>query len=211
MKKYAIIIAILLFLVGCAVMTIYPKPTNDFLQSPYYQISYDKAWDSVLEVLGEERVGTAYQNREKGKIITGYFTNASEGAHVQKNARWSYVITFVQLPENKIKINVVCKLEQYLKGWGLVAYEWRDITYLSDYKIAHNLEKWLYEKIEKQGMLSIPTNSRSYQDIKGIVLNNGDIVEGQILSMNAETVKIRTKNGKVMSYSFINDIKECKY
>jgi hypothetical protein len=141
----------ILTLAGCAQMTIYPTPTKGFIQKPYYEVFYDKAWDTVLEILGDERVGTVYQVKEKGRIITGYFTGASEGANVQKRARWSYTITFTQLSANRTKIEIVCKIEQYLKGWGLVAYSWKDITNESGYKnIANNLETWLFEKIEKK-------------------------------------------------------------
>jgi len=143
-------------------MTIYPESTTGFTQKPYYEVFYDNAWDVVLEVLGDERVGTVYQVKEKGRIITGYFTGASEGANVQKRARWSYTITFTQLNENRTKIDIDCKIEQYLKGWGLVAYSWRDITDESGFKnIAHNLERWLYEKIEaKLKNLKVPEVKR---------------------------------------------------
>jgi adhesin transport system outer membrane protein len=43
--------------------------------------------------------------------------------------------------------------------------------------------------------------------IKGIVLLNGKVVEGQILSMNAHTVKILTKDGREEAFSFEKEIK----
>ena len=46
-----------------------------------------------------------------------------------------------------------------------------------------------------------------YKGIKGIVLQNGNVIEGQILFMSAEIVKIRTKDGKISSYSFIKEVK----
>ena len=216
----------ILTLAGCAQMTIYPQATKEFIQKPNYQVSYDDAWESVLEVLGEERTGTTYQSKKKGRMITGFFTQASEGANVQKRARWSYTITFTQLNENRTKIDIVCKIEQYLKGWGLVAYEWRDITDASGYKnIAHNLERWLYEKIEKKiknGFIvreSVSNNfvvqekqsiyaNPLYKGIKGIVLKNGNVIEGQIISNDNDALKIRTKEGKIFSYSFMKEVKE---
>jgi hypothetical protein len=45
-----------------------------------------------------------------------------------------------------------------------------------------------------------------YKGIKGIVLQNGNIIEGKIISMNAEIIKIRTNDGKVSSYSFIKEV-----
>lgn len=45
-----------------------------------------------------------------------------------------------------------------------------------------------------------------YKDIKGIVLYDQTVVEGRILCLNAETVKIRMNDGKVASYSFIHEV-----
>lgn len=46
-----------------------------------------------------------------------------------------------------------------------------------------------------------------YKGFKGIELMNGDIIEGQIMSMNPETVTIRAKDGKVSSYSFVKEVR----
>jgi len=46
-----------------------------------------------------------------------------------------------------------------------------------------------------------------YNQIKGIVLTSGNVIEGQIISMNADVVKIRTKDGKVSSYSFAKEVR----
>jgi adhesin transport system outer membrane protein len=43
--------------------------------------------------------------------------------------------------------------------------------------------------------------------IKGIVLMNGTVIEGQILNMNVYTVKILTKEGKEETYSFEKEVK----
>jgi hypothetical protein len=47
-----------------------------------------------------------------------------------------------------------------------------------------------------------------YEGIKGIVLKNGKVVKGQIISVYDDVLKIRTKKGKILSYSFINEVKE---
>ena len=50
---------------------------------------------------------------------------------------------------------------------------------------------------------SIPTQNY-YEGIKGIVLNNGKVIKGQIISIDDNDVlKIRTKHGKILSYSFM--------
>lgn len=46
-----------------------------------------------------------------------------------------------------------------------------------------------------------------YETIKGIVLMNGNRMEGKIISMNPDSVKIRTKDGRVLSYDFKKEVK----
>jgi hypothetical protein len=48
--------------------------------------------------------------------------------------------------------------------------------------------------------------SQRYKGMKGIELKNGNIIEGQILSLDPDTVKIRTKEGNILSYDFKNEV-----
>ena len=50
--------------------------------------------------------------------------------------------------------------------------------------------------------------ARYYQGIKGIVLKNGNVIEGQITDIDNDVLKIRTKEGKNLTYSFMNDIEK---
>ena len=64
------------------------------------------------------------------------------------------------------------------------------------------------QKPENKTAPSIDTQ-RYYEGIKGIVLNNGKIIKGQIISIDDNDVlKIRTKGGKILSYSFMKEVKE---
>jgi hypothetical protein len=47
-----------------------------------------------------------------------------------------------------------------------------------------------------------------YAEIRGIVLKNGDVIKGRILDMNIDTVKIQTKDGTILSYSFIKEVEK---
>jgi hypothetical protein len=47
---------------------------------------------------------------------------------------------------------------------------------------------------------------QQYKRIKAIVLTDGNTIEGQILSINAYSVKIRTKDGKILTYSFEREV-----
>ena len=64
------------------------------------------------------------------------------------------------------------------------------------------------QKSEKKTAPSI--NTRHYYDgIKGIVLKNGKIIKGQIISVDDNDVlKIRIRSGRILSYSFTKDVKE---
>jgi hypothetical protein len=48
---------------------------------------------------------------------------------------------------------------------------------------------------------------QNYKGIMGIALMNGKIIEGQVVSMNTDIIKIRTKDGIVLSYDFKKDVK----
>ena len=49
-------------------------------------------------------------------------------------------------------------------------------------------------------------DAQEYKGIKGIFLQDGTSVEGQIIFMSADVVKIRTKDGNVCTYSFMKDV-----
>jgi hypothetical protein len=49
------------------------------------------------------------------------------------------------------------------------------------------------------------------EGIRGIELMNGDVIEGQIISFNGETVKIRTKDGNILTYSFMKQVQRFIY
>jgi len=47
---------------------------------------------------------------------------------------------------------------------------------------------------------------QQYKGITGIALYDGTVIEGQIIFMSADIVKIRTKDGNTSSYSFIKEV-----
>jgi len=47
----------------------------------------------------------------------------------------------------------------------------------------------------------------TYKDIKGITLQDGQVIYGQIISLDSKTVKIRAADGNVLSYDFVRDVK----
>ena len=48
---------------------------------------------------------------------------------------------------------------------------------------------------------------QAIEGLKGIELQNGNVIEGEIISFKSDTVKIRTKDGKILTYSFMKEVK----
>ncbi len=64
-------------------------------------------------------------------------------------------------------------------------------------------------RVEFDSEAVVAASPHYYEGIKGIVLQNGKVIEGQIISIDDNNVlKIRTKEGKILSYSFIKEVKE---
>lgn len=65
-------------------------------------------------------------------------------------------------------------------------------------------------KIEKPIKKAITTDKLytddPYKKIKAVILQNGDVIEGKIISIDPDIVKIRTKGGKVLSYDFKKEV-----
>jgi hypothetical protein len=63
------------------------------------------------------------------------------------------------------------------------------------------------QETESKNPTSIDT-SKYYSGIKGIILTNGKVIKGKILSIDSNDVlKIRTIDGEILSFSFMKDIK----
>jgi len=88
---------------------------------------------------------------------------------------------------------------------------------------ANSTERWIkngFTSCEGEGVVNNltsqdKTNKKQrkdtnplYKGIKGIVLQNGDVILGQIISIDNDVLKIQTKEGKVFSYSFMHEVKK---
>ncbi|MDD4592775.1 MAG: hypothetical protein PHG06_20475 [Parabacteroides sp.] len=93
--------------------------------------------------------------------------------------------------------------------WRFTSY--RNLGEFGTYKDGKNMIGGEWEESESRNTSAPIDKSNQYGNIKGIVLNSEEIIEGQIIDMNADKVKIRIRNGKVMSYSFIKEVKEFLY
>lgn len=59
---------------------------------------------------------------------------------------------------------------------------------------------------EKETESHIKADSK-YDGIIGIVLKDGNVIEGKIINMNANYVTVRTQDGKISSYSFEKEVR----
>lgn len=62
-------------------------------------------------------------------------------------------------------------------------------------------------KPENKSTASIDTR-HYYEGVKGIVLKDGKVIKGQIISIRNDVLRIRTEKGKILSYSFMKDVKK---
>jgi hypothetical protein len=90
------------------------------------------------------------------------------------------------------------KVQDYLKSQGI---DWEPESLPSTSRPDKS-----YQQPVKKVESSVDADP-TYRGIKGIVLMNGDKIEGQVISITDETVKIRTKDGKVSSYSFMKEVR----
>ncbi|HPV50270.1 MAG TPA: M48 family metalloprotease, partial [Smithellaceae bacterium] len=62
-------------------------------------------------------------------------------------------------------------------------------------------------KTTAQSPSPLMEGDQKHKEIKGIVLNDGNVVEGQLLEMSTDTVMIQTEDGKVSTYSFEKEVR----
>jgi hypothetical protein len=74
----------------------------------------------------------------------------------------------------------------------------------ADVTVTKSMEKQSQTSMDK-AKPSVDAGQR-YRGIKGIVLVNGNKIEGQIISMDPDKIKIRTKEGKILSYDFKKEV-----
>lgn len=107
----------------------------------------------------------------------------------------------------------LCKLLEWAKGKGKCQQgqslkPGREEVKISpkDVPVSKSLEKQTQAPVEK--VKPSAEAEQNYKGIKGIELINGKIIEGQVISMNPDTVKIRMRDGKISSYDFKKEVKK---
>ena len=84
--------------------------------------------------------------------------------------------------------------------------KWNDILPIS---VGERLKNIVCKEPATPNEAVVAASPHYYEGIKGIVLKNGKVIEGQIISIDDNDVlKIRTKEGKILSYSFMKEVKE---
>jgi len=59
---------------------------------------------------------------------------------------------------------------------------------------------------EKTSKKENSVSDKRFDDLKGIILYGGEVIEGEIIDMTAEKVLIRTPHGAVLTYRFVEDV-----
>ncbi|MGP8153509.1 MAG: SPOR domain-containing protein [Smithella sp.] len=146
----------------------------------------------------EDKIVAAAQNNEpvqKPEIKTEVSTQTNEPPQKTENKSETVVQTNepVQKPENKIE-----------------AAAQKNVPAQKTEKKMELAEQKNEPKQQPVQKMAPSIDTRHYYDgIKGIVLKNGKVIKGQIISIDDNDVlKIRTKNGRILSYSFTKDVKE---
>ena len=161
-------------------------PDNPSLLSYYIELL---EIDCVNEKIKDTSV-TIYD--EKGKVV--YSSQKGE------SGEWNDI--FPLSVGEKLK-NIVCK-EPATPEEAVVALKVEEPAAPKEAVVAPKVKEPV---TPKEAIVAASPNY--YEGIKGIVLKNGKVIEGQIISIDDNDVlKIRTKEGKILSYSFIKEVKE---
>jgi hypothetical protein len=130
---------------------------------------------------------------------------------------------FDNLRDSGIILAWIQKQPSHLRESLLKTYNEGDadsvITLLNQFKKDKNSTRLHKDKVKiPKKYISVtnrPANSEQHykaiEGLRGIELNDGDVIEGKIISFNGDTVKIITKDGKISTYSFIKDVKSFIY
>jgi hypothetical protein len=141
---------VMVVLVGCASNlgnAKFPKSSTNYVLKKELNISYDKLFGVIANVLEDNRASIVSQDKATGKITTDYIqgvTQATAGGLLGViQTRYKYNISITKLNKNKSKINIICTLESS----GNKMSAWRDVT-SDNIELVKSLEDWLYEQID---------------------------------------------------------------
>jgi hypothetical protein len=156
----------------------------------YFWYSLKKAFECVG--IRIEEYGLAYDAE-----LSLTFTSLTDEeikftAVLIKMGKWLYTRDYVvSMPKVQTDENSI--LEQ--RAYGML--DSIATTILND----QNFQKALLDN-------AVPSaaGNQKYERIRGIILKNGDVIRGEVLNMNVNTVQIRTIDGKVLSYSFVEEV-----
>ena len=125
----------------------YPAPTANFTPKRTYAVSYDKLWQATLDALDKNNIAVVSTDKSDGIIQTDYVTGPDTLVVLTvQNNRYKYNITLRNQPDGRIKVNIVCRIEDTYNN-GHVSIQWQDET-PQHMALATKLEAWLYEQIE---------------------------------------------------------------
>ncbi len=135
---------LVLTLSGCmSIGKQFPTANAGYVPKVTYNITFDKAWGTVVRVLGENSISIVSQSKQTGQIISGYMEGASTIGLINSSSRYKYRIFILKTSQTKTRINISPVLQS---GSG-DAGEFHDVTSFNQ-DIVKQLKNTLYEKIE---------------------------------------------------------------
>jgi hypothetical protein len=161
MRIVTMVLAVAALCGGCATPignTRMPEPTSAVEPKKEYKASADAVWKAIHDAFDNNRIFVATENKSEGRISTEYIAGQSQmnalGLLGTISTRYKYQIRMTQAGNGMTQIAVTCVLESS----GNAMQAWRDIS-KDNMQIVANLEKWLYQEIEKEAakMSSVAT------------------------------------------------------
>jgi NlpB/DapX lipoprotein len=151
-------VALAFNLSGCAQpigATRFPEPSVTFVPKKEYAAPFENVWNTVHDVLENNRIAVAAESKDEGRITTDYVQGESQmhafGFLGVLSSRYKYVIRLSRTGVASTRINILAYLESSGSAGppegGAVGGAWRDVS--NDNKAGvTKLENWLYEQIQ---------------------------------------------------------------
>ena len=148
--------------------------------------------------------GVAYVHLSQYKNSRADFDEAIRLKPNDNDTYYNYACSFsLQKDAKQACVWLTWAIERGFKNWKHMEAD-KDLDNIRNEECFVGIIKDSLQAIEKTE--SAENADDPYKGIKAIVLKNGNVIEGKILRMDPDIVKIRTKDGKVLSYDFKKEV-----
>jgi tetratricopeptide (TPR) repeat protein len=178
------------------------------LANAYYKLGqYERAVEDlkIAAGLGHEVAQIILKSYSVGNVLITRKPGKEE-ANPQYKAVKGIVLKNGEVIEGQIISIESDKVKIRTKEGSILSYSFNEEVqgFIDDVTVIKTPEKQSQPLMEN-AKASEEANPQ-YKAVKGIVLKNGEVIEGQIISINSDKVRIRTKDGKISSYDFNEEV-----